>query len=56
MGIDIWQLINDTFTVNGGSNRSNVLPGTPAFDTTTALVKTGLNIAQTTNTTTKVGS
>jgi hypothetical protein len=52
MGIDIWQLINDTFTVNGGANRSIVLPGTPAFDTTTALVKTGLNIAQTTNTST----
>jgi len=52
MSIDIWQLINDTFTVNGGLNRSVVLPGTPAFDTTTALVKTGLNISQTTNTTT----
>jgi hypothetical protein len=52
MSIDIWQLINDTFTVNGGSNRSNVVPGSSDFDTTTALVKIGLNIAQTTNTTT----
>jgi len=50
MSVDIWQLINDTFTVNGGSNRSNVLPGTADFDTTTALVKIGLNVTQTTNT------
>jgi hypothetical protein len=50
MSIDIWQLINDTFTVNGGTNRANILPGTADFDTTTALVKIGLNITQTTNT------
>jgi hypothetical protein len=50
MAIDIWQLINDTFTVNGKDNRTNVLPGTADFDTTTALVKIGLNVAQTTNT------
>jgi hypothetical protein len=47
MTIDIWQLINDTFTVNG-LNRGAVAPGTANFDTTAALVKTGLNIAQTT--------
>jgi len=50
MTVDIWQLINDTFTVNGITNRANVLPGTADFDTTTALVKIGLNITQTTNT------
>jgi hypothetical protein len=53
MSVDIWQLINDTFTVNGGLNRSNVLPGSSNFDTTTALVKIGLNITQTTNSTSR---
>jgi hypothetical protein len=48
--VDIWQLINDTFTVNGGDNRAQVPPGSPAFDTTTALPKIGLNVSQTTNT------
>jgi hypothetical protein len=48
VSIDPWQPIHDTFTVNGGLNRSNVLPGSSAFDTTTALIKIGLNIAQAT--------
>ncbi|HTO89896.1 MAG TPA: hypothetical protein VMJ70_02085, partial [Candidatus Sulfotelmatobacter sp.] len=52
MTIDIWQLINDTFTVNG-LNRNGVAPGTANFDTTAALVKTGLNIAQTTGNTSR---
>ncbi|HTO91005.1 MAG TPA: hypothetical protein VMJ70_07730, partial [Candidatus Sulfotelmatobacter sp.] len=52
MTIDIWQLINDTFTVNG-LNRNGVAPGTAAFDTTAALVKTGLNIAQNTGNTSR---
>src|SRR5580765_4936900 len=39
---DIWQWVNDTFP----ANESTDLPGTAAFDTTTALVRTGLNIAQ----------
>jgi hypothetical protein len=43
--VDIWQLIHDTFPQNENSS----LVGVPtAFDTTTALVKSGLNIAQTT--------
>jgi hypothetical protein len=41
---DIWQWVNDTFP----ANESTDLPGTSAFDTTTALVRTGLNIAQAT--------
>jgi hypothetical protein len=53
MSIDPWQLINDTFTVNGAVNRANVLPGSYAFDTTSALVKIGLNIAQTTGNTSR---
>jgi len=43
--IDIWQFINDTFTVNG-LNRNVSAVNTAAFDTTAALVKTGLNISQ----------
>jgi hypothetical protein len=41
---DIWQWVNDTFP----ANESTDLPGTSAFDTTTALIRTGLNIAQAT--------
>jgi hypothetical protein len=41
---NIWQFVNDTFTANETSG----LPGTSSFDTTTALIKTGLNIAQAT--------
>ncbi|HEY6195699.1 MAG TPA: FlgD immunoglobulin-like domain containing protein [Candidatus Eisenbacteria bacterium] len=41
---DIWQWTNDAFPVN----ETVGLPGTAAFDTTTALIKTGLNIAQST--------
>src|SRR5262249_14653815 len=41
---DIWQPFNDTFPANETAG----LPGTPAFDTTTALIKTGLNTAQAT--------
>ncbi|MEO5616986.1 MAG: FlgD immunoglobulin-like domain containing protein [Candidatus Eisenbacteria bacterium] len=52
MSINIWDWINDTFTVNG-LNRNGVAPGSVAFDTTSALVKTGLNIAQTSGNTTR---
>src|SRR5262249_4824928 len=38
---DIWQFTNDAFPANETAG----LPGTPAFDTTTALIKTGLNNA-----------
>jgi hypothetical protein len=39
---DIWQFVNDTFP----ANETTGLPGTSAFDTTTALIRTGLNTAQ----------
>jgi len=42
---DIWQFVNDTFPANETAG----LPGTAAFDTTTALIRTGLNTAQATN-------
>src|SRR5262249_55126375 len=38
---DFWQLTNDTFPANETAG----LPGTAAFDTTTALIGTGLNTA-----------
>ena len=41
---DIYQWTNDTFPANEAAG----LPGTAAFDTTTALIKTGLNTAQAT--------
>jgi len=41
---DIWQFVNDTFP----ANETTGLPGTSAFDTTTALIRTGLNTAQST--------
>jgi hypothetical protein len=41
---DIWQWINDAFP----ANESPGLPGTAAFDTAAAHVKTGLNVAQVT--------
>jgi len=41
---DIWQYINDTFPANETAG----LPGTAAFDTATALIRTGLNTAQAT--------
>ena len=41
---DIWQFVNDTFPANETAG----LPGTAAFDTTTALIRTGLNNAQAT--------
>ncbi len=50
MSVNIWDWVNDTFTVNG-LNRNGVAPGTANFDTTSALVKTGLNIAQTSSST-----
>jgi hypothetical protein len=46
VSIDIWQLIHDTFP----QNENNALVGNPfAFDTTSALVKTGINISPTTS-------
>ena len=44
LSADIWQWINDTFPVNENAG----LPGTSAFDTTTAIIRTGLNTSQTT--------
>ena len=41
---DIWQFVNDTFP----SNETAGLPGTAAFDTTGALIRTGINTAQST--------
>ena len=41
---DIWQFVNDTFPANETAG----LPGTAAFDTTSGLVRTGLNTAQAT--------
>jgi hypothetical protein len=41
---DIWQWVNDTFPANETAG----LPGTASFDTTTARIRTGLNIAQAT--------
>ena len=41
---DIWQWVNDTFPANETAG----LPGTAAFDTTTGLIKTGINTAQAT--------
>jgi len=41
---DIWQFFNDTFPANETAG----LPGTAAFDTTTGLIRTGLNTAQAT--------
>ena len=43
MFVDIWHWLNDAFPANETAG----LPGTAAFDTTSALMKTGLNIAQT---------
>jgi hypothetical protein len=43
--VDIWEWFNDTFPFNEDLG----LPGLVAFDTTTALIKTGRNSAQTTN-------
>jgi hypothetical protein len=42
---DIWHFVNDTFPANETAG----LPGTAPFDTTTALIRTGLNTAQGTN-------
>ncbi|MBI5169986.1 MAG: hypothetical protein HZA61_10895, partial [Candidatus Eisenbacteria bacterium] len=44
IGIDIWQLWNDAFPFNEAAG----LPGTSAFDTTTAMVKGGINNAPST--------
>jgi hypothetical protein len=41
---DIWHFVNDTFPANEAVG----LPGTANFDTTTALIRTGLNTAQAT--------
>jgi hypothetical protein len=41
---DIWDWFQDTFPFNETAG----LPGTAAFDTTSALIRSGLNIAQTT--------
>jgi hypothetical protein len=41
---DIWQFVNDTFPANETAG----LPGTAAFDTTTGLIRSGFNNAQST--------
>ena len=43
MSVNIWDWLQDTFPANETAG----LPGTVAFDTTAALVRTGLNISQT---------
>ncbi|MBI1798328.1 MAG: hypothetical protein HYR73_01415, partial [Candidatus Eisenbacteria bacterium] len=50
MGVLIWQFMNDAFPQNENAS----LPGTADFDSCTALVQTGLNISQTTGTTTRI--
>lgn len=50
MSINIWDWINDTFTVNGMERDGVALTGSE-FDTTTALIKIGLNNAASTNNT-----
>ncbi|MEO5618641.1 MAG: FlgD immunoglobulin-like domain containing protein [Candidatus Eisenbacteria bacterium] len=45
MSINIWDWINDTFTVNGLNRGANAL-GSANFDTTSALIQIGLNTAQ----------
>ncbi|MEQ1832228.1 MAG: hypothetical protein ABL977_04170, partial [Candidatus Eisenbacteria bacterium] len=42
---DIWQFVNDTFPANEAAG----MPGTAAFDTAGALIRTGLNSAQATS-------
>src|SRR5262249_47915574 len=39
---NIWEFMNDTFPANETAG----LPGTAAFDTTTALIRSGQNVAQ----------
>ena len=39
---DIWMFVNDTFP----ANETNGLPGSALFDTTAAMIKTGINNAQ----------
>lgn len=43
ISVDIWQWFQDTFPANETAG----LPGTADFDTTAALIRTGLNITQT---------
>jgi hypothetical protein len=46
LSVDIWQWLQDAFP----ANETPGLPGNAAlFDTTSAIIKTGLNIAQDTN-------
>ncbi len=47
LSVNLWDWIQDTFTVNG-LNRAANPPLSAEFDTTSALVKIGLNIAQST--------
>ncbi|MGH3053870.1 MAG: hypothetical protein ACRDL7_02710, partial [Gaiellaceae bacterium] len=49
ISVDIWFPYNDTFPFNDDPSAPNyAVPGTAAFDTTSALMRIGLNIAQTT--------
>ena len=49
ISVDIWFPWNDTFPFNDDPSAPNyAVPGTAAFDTTSALMRIGLNIAQTT--------
>ena len=49
ISVDIWFPYNDTFPFNDNPSALNyAVPGTAGFDTTSALLRIGLNIAQTT--------
>jgi hypothetical protein len=49
ISVDIWFPYNDTFPFNDNPSAPNfAAPGTARFDTTSALMRVGLNIAQTT--------
>ncbi|MGH3055602.1 MAG: hypothetical protein ACRDL7_11560, partial [Gaiellaceae bacterium] len=49
ISVDIWFPYNDTFPFNDNPTVPNyAVPGTASFDTTSALMRVGLNIAQTT--------
>jgi len=49
IGVDIWFPYNDTFPFNDNPSAPNyATPGTAAFDTTSALMRVGLNVAQST--------
>jgi hypothetical protein len=52
MSINIWDWINDSFTVNGLNRGANALASSD-FDTTSAIIQIGLNISQNPGNTTR---